>query len=132
MYTVRNLGAKMKILNNHPAVSEHRHCAARLTRRTLFSTMLPGAILAPCAFPESASDMAERFRQMSADFERKGLAEPFTGITVNGTAEPGLFGIHSSGVSTGPVRTAAERFLSSLTREQRGRTEPGSGHAAGA
>lgn len=66
--------------------------------------------------------MAERFRQMSADYERKGLAEPFKGITANGTVEPGLFGIHSTGVSTAPVRTAAERFLAGLTSEQRGRT----------
>jgi hypothetical protein len=66
--------------------------------------------------------MAERFRQMSADYERKGLAEPFKGITTNGTVEPGLFGIHATGVSTAPVRTAAERFLASLSPEQRGRT----------
>jgi hypothetical protein len=65
--------------------------------------------------------MAERFRQMSADYERKGLAEPFKGITANGTVEPGLFGIHSTGVSTAPVRTAAERFLASLTKQQRDR-----------
>jgi hypothetical protein len=50
--------------------------------------------------------MAERFRQMSADYERKGLAEPFKGITADGTLEPGIFGIHSTGVSTAPVRTA--------------------------
>jgi hypothetical protein len=66
--------------------------------------------------------MAERFRQMSADFEKKGLAEPFKGITTNGTVEPGLFALHSTGVSTEPVRNAAERFLTSLTREQRDRT----------
>jgi len=65
--------------------------------------------------------MAERFRKMSADYERKGLAEPFTGITANGSVEPGLFPIHATGVSTAPVRTAAERFLASLTAEQRGR-----------
>jgi hypothetical protein len=65
--------------------------------------------------------MAERFRQMSADAERKGLAEPFKGITANGTVEPGLFGLHASGVSTAPVRNATERFLASLTKEQRDR-----------
>jgi hypothetical protein len=36
--------------------------------------------------------------------------------------EPDLFGIHSTGVSTAPVRNAAERFLATLTSEQRGRT----------
>ena len=78
-------------------------------------------MLAPCAFPQNSSDMAERFRQMSADYERKGLAEPFKGITAKGSVEPGLFPIHATGVSTAPVRTAAERFLASLTAEQRGR-----------
>src|ERR1700722_2961198 len=112
----------MKILNNHPIAHEHHHHVPHLTRRTLFSMVIPGAILAPNAFPQSASDMAERFRTMSADFERKGLAEPFKGITATGTVEPGLFGIHSTGVSTEPVCTAAERFLASLTRQQRGRT----------
>jgi hypothetical protein len=100
---------------------EHQH-PPRLTRRTLFSTIIPGAILARGAFPQDASSMAERFRQMSADYERKGLAEPFKGITADGTIEPGLFGIHSTGVSTASVRAAAERFLASLSETQRSRT----------
>ena len=112
----------MRIANNHANIHEHHHHAPRLTRRTLFSTLIPGAILAPHAFPQNASDMAERFRRMSADYESKGLAEPFKGITAGGTVEPGLFGIHSTGVSTASVRTAAERFLASLNRQQRDRT----------
>lgn len=106
----------MKIPNSH------HHDAPRLTRRTLFSTLIPGAILAPQAFPQSAASTAERFRQISAEYERKGLADPFKGITANGSVEPSLFGIHATGVSTAPVRTAAERFLESLSNEQRGRT----------
>src|SRR5580700_6793149 len=112
----------MRIANHHDKIHEHHDHAPRLTRRTLFSTLIPGAILAPYAFPQNNPDMAERFRQMSADYERKGLAEPFKGITANGTVEPGLFGIHATGVSTAPVRSAAERFLASLTPQQRGRT----------
>jgi hypothetical protein len=112
----------MSTPNNHPAVHEQHHQVPRLTRRTLLSTLIPGAILAPHAFPQNATDMAERFRKMSADYERKGLAEPFKGITTNGTVEPGVFGIHSTGVSTEPVRIAAERFLASLTSQQRDRT----------
>jgi hypothetical protein len=94
----------------------------RLTRRTLFAKAIPGLVLAPHAFPQNSSDMAERFRRMSADYERKGLAEPYKGITSNGTVETGLFEVHPTGVSTAPVRTAAERFLASLSAEQRGRT----------
>jgi hypothetical protein len=48
--------------------------------------------------------------------------QPFTGITATGTLEPGLFPITSTGVTTAPVREAAQRFLQSLTDEQRGRT----------
>ncbi len=93
----------------------HHHHTPRITRRMLFSTLIPGAILVPYAFPQAPSDMAERFRKMSADSESKGLADPFKGITINGAVESGLFGIHSTGVSTAPVRNASERFLTSLT-----------------
>ena len=48
--------------------------------------------------------------------------EPFKGLTANGVIEPGLFPIRATGVSTRPVREAAQQFLQSLTEEQRGRT----------
>jgi hypothetical protein len=50
------------------------------------------------------------------------LAEPFKGVTTNGTVTPGLFPIRASGVTTGPVREAAVKFLAALTDEQRTRT----------
>jgi hypothetical protein len=71
---------------------------------------------------QQTADMAERFRQMSLDAERKGLVEPFKGITTNGEVVPGLFPIQSTRVSTEPVRNAAESFLASLTAEQRAKT----------
>jgi hypothetical protein len=101
---------------------DHHHHAPRLTRRRLFSTVIPAAILAPRAFPQNAEDMAARFRQMSADFEKKGLAEPFKGITTNGELERGLFPVYSTGVPTVAVREAAARFIGSLSAEQRRRT----------
>jgi hypothetical protein len=48
--------------------------------------------------------------------------EPFKGITATGTIEGGLFPIKATGVSTRPVRDAAQQFLQSLTAEQRTRT----------
>jgi hypothetical protein len=48
--------------------------------------------------------------------------EAFKGITTSGTIEAGLFPIRASGVTTKPVREAAEQFLKSLTDEQRTRT----------
>jgi len=101
---------------------KHSHSHEHPTRRNLLATILPGAILASDAFSQGGANMAERFRQMSADFEKKGLAEPYKGITTNGAVEQGLFGLHSTGVSTEPVRVAAQRFLASLTKEQRDRT----------
>jgi hypothetical protein len=51
------------------------------------------------------------------------LAEPFKGMTANGTVEAGLFKIKSTGVSTEPVRKAAQAFLAALTPEQRAKTK---------
>jgi hypothetical protein len=84
--------------------------------------VLPSLILAPYAFAQTVAERREHYRQMSIDAEKKGLAEPFKGITTNGEVEPGLFGIQSTGVSNAPVRSATERFLASLTAEQRNRT----------
>ena len=71
---------------------------------------------------ETHEQRAARFRQMSVDAEAKGLAEPFKGITTQGRIEPGLFPIRSSGVSTGPVRVAADAFMAALTQAQRDKT----------
>jgi len=79
-------------------------------------------MLASRAFSQNAAETAARFRQMSAEYEKKGLADPFLGITTNGKAETGLFPVHATGVPTTAVRNAAERFLAALSSEQRGRT----------
>lgn len=57
-----------------------------------------------------------------AQMEARVLAEPFKGITANGTVEPGLFEIRQTGVSTAPIVRAAEAFLAALTPEQRAKT----------
>ena len=68
-------------------------------------------------------DRQDRFRQMSQRAERNGLAEPFKGVTTDGTVVPGLFTLKSTGVSTEPVRVAANGFLAALTPEQRKKTQ---------
>ena len=50
------------------------------------------------------------------------LAEPFKGVTTDGTVKSGLFAIRSTGVTTKPVMNAAGRFLEGLTPEQRSKT----------
>jgi hypothetical protein len=48
--------------------------------------------------------------------------EPFKGVTSNGTIEAGLFPVKATGVSTRPVKEAAERFLQALSPDQRAKT----------
>ena len=69
-----------------------------------------------------AGDRVERYRKMSVDAETQGLAEPFKGMTTGGGAVPGLFPIRSTGVSTEPVRKAADAFLASLSADLRAKT----------
>lgn len=67
------------------------------------------------------------FPQLStflAEYSAKGeaaLAEPFTGITTDGTALEGLFPIAKTGVSTRPIQDTADAFLASLGPEQQAR-----------
>jgi len=68
------------------------------------------------------ADKLERFKQMSAKAEEKGLAESYRGIAIDGAIEEGLFPIRSTGVSTAPVREATNAFISTLTKEQRSKT----------
>ena len=94
----------------------------RLALATFFSILVCIPILNSSAFSQRSESLMERFRRMSVDAETKGLAEPYRGITANGSAEPGLYTLRSTGVSTEPVRKAAETFLAALTKEQRDKT----------
>jgi hypothetical protein len=53
------------------------------------------------------------------------VAEPFRGITADGTVVPRLFSLQKTGVSTHAVRDAAEAFLASLGDAQRARAQVG-------
>jgi hypothetical protein len=46
------------------------------------------------------------------------LSAPFLGITTDSTVIPDLFPIRATGVSTAPIREAAQAFLEGLTEEQ--------------
>lgn len=69
------------------------------------------AAAAASSQPQGGNPFAERMRQS--------LSEPMVGLTTDGTPEPGLFEVEETGVSTAPIRSAAERFLGALTAEQR-------------
>ena len=95
----------------------HRKSRTRAAVALALLVVAPGTVAAL-----QEEDPQERFRRRSAEAEERGLAEPFRGVTTNGEVVPGLFEIRSTGVSTEPVRTAADVFLGALTEEQRSRT----------
>ena len=107
--------------HHHHDGHDHNHGPSR---RAFLSSLISATVFAPWAFgqQQSPAELAERFRQRSEEAERQGLAEPFKGITTNGTALPGLFQIAPTGVSTEPVRAAAEKFIASLSGGQLART----------
>ena len=52
----------------------------------------------------------------------KALAEPFKGITTDGTVVPGLYSIQKTGIPTAPITDAAAAFLAALSPEQHAKT----------
>lgn len=111
---------------HHPA-DDHPHphqALVRPTRREVVSSILAATVLAPWALgrAQSVADVTESFRQRSEDAERVGLAEPFKGITTDGTVMPGLYEIAPTGVSQDNARNAAVRFISLLNDAQLVRT----------
>ena len=88
----------------------------------LIGTVAALAVAAASAQNPTREDYLKRSRDTSARMEKTGLAEPFKGVTTNGTITPNLFSIRSTGVSTEPVRTAAAAFLKSLDEGQRRKT----------
>src|ERR1700732_661406 len=113
----------------HPHSHSHSHSHSHLrtelaSRREFISSMVAMAALAPFAFgqEQTRADMAERFRQMSEEYEAEGLAGAFRGITSNGSVLPNLFEIGATGASIEAGRNVAGKFIASLTSVQLART----------
>jgi hypothetical protein len=95
----------------------------KLFRALAFLSLLCGAFyVTELRSQPRAGSMLERYLQRSRQAEKEGLAAPFKGITSSGSVQPGLFAVKSTGVSTEPVRKAAEAFLAALSPEQRAKT----------
>jgi hypothetical protein len=103
-------------------IGEHTLSHDPITRRDFLTVLVASSLLGKEAFAQMPEDTRARFQRMSEEAERKGLAEPFKGITAKGQLTPGLFSIKSTGVSSEPLRHAGEKFIASLSPEQRGRT----------
>jgi Protein of unknown function (DUF3500) len=62
------------------------------------------------ALPPRLRELLERGKAASA--------EPFGGLTADGTPRAGLFPLHRTGVSLAPVVAAAEKFIAALSPEE--------------
>jgi hypothetical protein len=92
-----------------------------IDRREFLTLMIAASLSSTSGFAQTSEDIRARFRKISEEAERRGLAEPFKGITTDGNVVEGLFPVKPTGVSTAQARQAAEKFLASLTPEQRGK-----------
>ncbi len=72
------------------------------------------ALLAWAQVPDRSAQLQEQ--------QNQGVADAFRGLTTNGGVISDLFDIRSTGVSTEPVRAAAEAFLDGLDEQQRAQT----------
>jgi len=101
--------------------SPHRFGAARVI---LIVALVAALAVAVVFGPETASaQRASELQEMKQAFTERNDATlgDFRGIT-SGTPERNLFPIQATGVSTEPVRLAAQAFLAALTPDQRART----------
>src|SRR5262249_39736047 len=60
----------------------------------------------------------EHFRRM-LDTAEQFVAEPYTGVTIDGNVVRGLYPMDAAGVSTDAIRHAADAFLATLDSDQR-------------
>jgi uncharacterized protein DUF3500 len=70
----------------------------------------PRPVTSARAIPDPLPDGLQRYLQNA----REALAAPFTGVTTDGGPVAGLFPLRPTGVSTAPIRRAAEAFLGAL------------------
>jgi hypothetical protein len=82
------------------------------------------ALLSSLVHGHAAYDERQlQVKQLFSERELAALAQPFVGVTADGTPVPGLFPIQATGVTTEPVRKAAAGFLGALTPAQLLRTQ---------
>ena len=94
------------------------------SKSKLTTCLLAFSIIGISALHAQAPD-PEQYRQRSLQWSEQrntqGLAEPFKGVTTDGSVEQGLFEIRSTGISTASIATAANDFLATLNNDQQQR-----------
>ncbi len=107
----------------HPARSGGsvwRYHPSTMLRYTLATTL--ALLTASTAAAQRPGDRADRMRERSQQIDARLADDPYVGIHASSGIQRGLYRIESTGVSTEPVRLAAEKFLAALSAEQRART----------
>lgn len=103
--------------------------AIRLTAVTVLAAGLLGACSTALKEDTASNFVFEdpqlALKTMFAGRQDTALAQPFVGVRTKEGLQTGLFPIRASGVSTDPMRTAAEAFLATLTTAQKLRTQFG-------
>jgi hypothetical protein len=95
-----------------------------MNARILLVVILVAAFAGAVVFGPASAQGASELQQMRQAFSERSdatLAEPYRGIT-SGAPARDLFPIRATGISTEPVRLAAQAFLAALTPDQRART----------
>jgi hypothetical protein len=109
---------------HHPHANHSKPAFA--SRRDFLASLISALIFTPSLLGQERNtnplSLAQQFRKISEEAELEGLAAPYRGITSGMDVEPGLFQISPTGVSTEPVRNAAEKFIASLTGVQLARS----------
>jgi len=98
------------------------HGSNQMKRFTILSAVTCIGLLILFAAHRTGQTQSRIFSRPLPEQDVKRLNEPFVGVTTDGKVAPGLFAIKSTGVSTRPVKLAAENFLKSLSEEQRKKT----------
>ncbi len=79
-------------------------------------------LTAGATLAQPRGDRADRMRERSRQIDARLADDPYVGIHASSGIQRGLYRIESTGVSTEPVRLAAEKFLAALSAEQRAKT----------
>src|SRR5688572_15962630 len=93
-----SLWCRRRRSGGHRRLAMTRHGRPRVACVPLLALVV--ALTAQEPGPPDPADYLARSRRFTEQIEAKGLAEPFKGVTSNGTIVPGLFPIRSAGVST--------------------------------
>ncbi|MXZ39126.1 MAG: DUF3500 domain-containing protein [Holophagales bacterium] len=94
----------------------------RSTMTSYLLTITLALLTASAALAQRPGDRADRMRERSRQIDARLADDPYVGIHASSGLQRGLYRIESTGVSTEPVRLAAEKFLAALSAEQRAKT----------